>query len=156
MLAAATTPAAEYDEAEIKAAFVYNLLKFVELSPRVPLGNGTIRLCLLDVPNSSARPLRALNGRVAQGRRVDVADFAPGACHAVVTGEPLGRATLRALSEQGMLTIDGEGFVDQEGMVGLVNVSNRVRFEFNLASARRANIGIASQLLRLAARVIND
>lgn len=145
------------DEDALKAAFIYNLLKFIELPRGTAETPGTpLRLCLLGITENQERSLRMLNGRSAQGRTIAVIDYAANGCHAVFAGDSVGAARLRALAEQGVLTIDGPGAVDNEGMVGLVNLEQRIRFEFNLGSARRANIRIPAQLLKLAARIKPD
>lgn len=156
-LTAAPAQARDADEDSLKAAFVYNLLKFVEL-PRganEPAG-AALKLCLLDTSGNQELALRTLNGRAAQGRTISVVDYAANACHAVFAGDGVGIGRLRALAEQGLLTIDGPAAIDNDAIVGLVTREQRIRFEFNLNSARRANIRIPAQLLRLATRVRGD
>jgi hypothetical protein len=60
-----------------------------------------------------------------------------------------------AVAEQAsLLTVsDRLNFIDDGGMIGLIQVSGRYRFEINLASARRAGIHLGSNLLKLALRV---
>jgi hypothetical protein len=77
-----------------------------------------------------------------------------GACHLLVlmADAPEPR---RVLAEaQGTLTLgEGDGFVDAGGMIGILVVERRVRFDVNLEAARRGGIGLSAQLLRLARQV---
>jgi hypothetical protein len=60
------------------------------------------------------------------------------------------------LTNSGVLTVASmEGFVESGGgMINFIMEENKVRFEINLDAAKRANITIRSQLLRLAKKVI--
>jgi hypothetical protein len=157
LFTALSTFALDAEEEALKAAYIYNLLKFIEL-PRATQDSNlpTLRLCLLGASENQGRALRALVGRTAQGRSITVAEYGTTGCHVVYAGNEVGGARMRALAEQGLLTIDGADAIDNDGMVGLVNVDRRIRFEFNLISARRANIRIPAQLLKLATRVKAD
>jgi len=159
LIALAATPAhaRDADEDSVKAAIVYNLLKFVELPRGANEPKGVaLRLCLLDATVAQESALRTLNGRSVQGRIISVVDYAANACHVVYAGNGVGAGRLRALADQGVLTIDGPAAIDNEGIVGLVTLDQRIRFEFNLDSARRANIRIPAQLLKLASRIKAD
>jgi iron complex outermembrane receptor protein len=102
--------------------------------------------------------VRALEGKTVQGRAFEVrsAPTLPslGACHLLVlmADAPEPR---RVLAEaQGTLTLgEGDGFVDAGGMIGILVVERRVRFDVNLEAARRGGIGLSAQLLRLARQV---
>lgn len=149
-------------EAAVKAAFVYNFAKFVEwpteafASPQDP-----IRVCLFGNPDPFLVALGGIDGKSAQSRPVRVlkvaypAEFA--GCHIVVVGESESRRlpeTVRAALDQGSLALaEIEGFADAGGTIGLGVNNERVVFEVNLEAARRANLKLSSQVLKLARRV---
>ncbi len=64
-------------------------------------------------------------------------------------------AILNPIRTLGMLTVaDMPGFLEAGGMINFVIEDKKVRFEVNLAAAKRAKLQIRSRLLRLARRVI--
>jgi hypothetical protein len=163
LLALLTAPAtfAQYAEAEVKAAFVFNVAKFAEWpAERLPAG-APLRLCVLGTPGgpgSFGDALLALEGKTVHGRVLEVragttlAPLRP--CHLLVL-VPDAPEARRALAEaQGTLTFgDGDGFIDAGGMIGIAVAERRVRFDVNLEAARRGDIRLSAQLLRLARQV---
>jgi hypothetical protein len=151
---AGTSPAsAGQDSDGLKAALVFNILRFVDFAGGG--AGGKLRLCLpRDVEGRSA--LAALDGRSSGHRAIEVRTTAPGSaqgCDAIY----LGAASAGEISQvrrDGLLVIgDGSGFIGAGGTIGLVRMGNQVRFEVNNRSARQAHISISSKLLRLAARI---
>lgn len=71
-------------------------------------------------------------------------------------GERLERAlSLLRRNGRGVLTVgDCKGFVEAGGMIGLVTVNNKVRWEINRTAVRRSGVTVNAQLLRSAVRVI--
>lgn len=153
--AAAEPLAAEY---QLKAAFVKNIVKFVTWPPGT---TASLTLCLLveDPFNGAfAGPNDLGDGRSLAGRRIDKPQEA-GACQLVFV--PSGRRgeipeLLAALGAKPVLTIgDGEGMASEGLMFNFLVVAQKVRFEANLAPARRAGMTVSSRLLGLAKTVHN-
>ncbi len=64
---------------------------------------------------------------------------------------------LRPLLNEPVLTLaDSPGFLERGGIVNFVTVERKVKFDINMAGARRARLTLRSQLLRLARRVIDE
>ncbi|WP_205847964.1 YfiR family protein [Anaerohalosphaera lusitana] len=64
---------------------------------------------------------------------------------------------LKNTAEMHLLTIsDFPGFADKGGMINFVKSGRKVRFEVNLAVAKKHKLKISSKLLSLAVRVIQD
>jgi hypothetical protein len=62
---------------------------------------------------------------------------------------------LKSVEGNSILTVaDTQGFLEAGGIINLVMEENKVRFEINMAAAKKAKIQIRSQLLRLAKKVI--
>lgn len=152
------------DERKLKAALVFNFPKFVEWPPGADKYSGDpIRLCILGADPLSEE-LMALNSKKIGDRPLVVssAKEIEGVrdCQIVFIGASERaniEAVLKALKGESVLTIsDMDHFVESGGVIGLIEVDERVRFEVNLAAARSARLEISSKLLKLADKVIEN
>jgi hypothetical protein len=147
-------------EYEVKAAFVYNILKFVEWpQDKVSRGN-TIRLCILGrVPD--ATPFLALDGQDLSGKRLVVTHLTDRTelreCDVLfiaVSEERRLPQIMDALAGAPVLTLgDTEGFAQRGVVLNFYLVKDKVRFEINIEAARRSGFHISAKLLRLAGAV---
>jgi hypothetical protein len=144
-------------EYEIKAAVLFNVMKYVEWpAGSSPDHAAPLRIGLLgQIPFPQA--LTVLDGKTVQGRKVvvgPVSDTEAGSCHVLyVSSSEKGRYAeiLSALRGKPVLTVSEiDGFVQRGGIVNLVAEGNRVGMEINRDSASQAGLNISSQLLRLA------
>lgn len=158
LLLAGNAWAAEFDEYAVKAAYLYHFAKFVEWPPGVLAeADAPLRICIAgDNPFGDA--LAMITGKTAQGHPVEVRAM-PAAtgldpCHIVfISRLEQGRfkTVLDKLGRLPILTVsDIGGFAQAGGMIGLVEVEQRIRFDINLTTARQANLKLSSQLLKLA------
>lgn len=158
LLLLALTPAraapAEYD---LKAAFIYQISKFVEW----PASAAPPRLCVLG-GNPFGAALETLRGKPVNERKMEVKLLDMGAdireCTLLFIATPAERHLERiaAISRgAGILTIgDTEGFAKRGTMVNFYLENGKVRFEINLDVARQGGLKISSKLLSLA-RVVD-
>jgi len=155
------TAQAQEQEASIKAAFIFNFIKFTDWPLARLESSPVLQVCVLSVREPLRTALDALNGKTALKREIRLRTLesidAVNPCHVLVLGEvPVQRtAPLQRLAQaQSILTI-GEtvGFIDEGGMIGLLVLDNKVRFEINLETVRNAGLNLSAQLLRLALRV---
>ena len=147
-------------EYQVKAAFLYNFAKFVDW----PAGAGpsAFVLCILgDDPFGAGINVIAgkqIGGRVLQVRRLASADGAAACQMLFISGsesEGLARA-LAAVRNRPVLTVgDTPGFAERGVAINLYVEQSKVRFEINLDAAKRAQLNISSQLLKLA-RITKD
>lgn len=159
MLFAGVSPADTAEEDSIKAGFVLNFAKYTEW-PAAALGAGELRVCALATQPLSGR-LSQLQGRQVQGREIRLRTAArPDEwrdCHVLFVAageEPRMDLLLRTLGQAPVLTVgDGADFVEMGGMIGLKQRAGRIRFDINLAAARRAGLNLSSQVLKLADEV---
>lgn len=158
-------PAAEIStpsEYEVKAAFLYNFVKFIEW----PAGSfaddqSPLTFCVLgdDPFGKGFDPIRSktIHNRPVSIRHIDD-PAAAGACHLLfISASEQDRVDdlLGSLDNRGILTIsDMKKFALSGGMIAFVTVENKIRFEINIRSANRSGITIGSQLLKLARTVI--
>lgn len=148
-------------EYQVKAAFLYNFMKFVEWPGDSLNAAGTITLGILG-KDPFGEAIEEVRGKTAKGRRIAVAHLRTPEeareCDLLfVCASEKGRFTqiLKAVQNYRVLTVaDQEGFCQAGGMINLVSVKNRVGFEVNVAAATRARLRISSQLLKLARQVV--
>ncbi len=146
-------------EYQVKAAYLFNFLKFVEFpsesfdDPLAPFVIGVVG----DDPFGNALP-QVVIGKTVQGRDLVI--------HLYRTGEDLRGAhilfisaserkrlpmILSGLRGSSVLTVsDTEGFLEAGGMIQFLNENNRVRFAINADATSRANLKVSSKLMSLA------
>ncbi len=145
----------------VKAAFLYNFAKFVDWPDESFDGDEVpFTLCLLgEDPISPA--LKSIAGKTVRGRTLSVKNLdelsEAATCHVVFVSQSEQHRLAELVpyfQERHILTVsDMLDFARLGGVIGLVKVSNKIRFEVNLGAARRAGLTISSNLLRLAREV---
>ena len=146
------------DELDLKAAYIFNFIQFVEWQDADQGIDGEWPLCVSPF-SPLRRPLTALEGRPARkGQPIRVRLLDPAAlrqCRVLILHgsdiEPVLRA-LRALpSAHGILTVaDEPDFSAPEVMITLGQQRSRVVFGVNTNATARAGLTVSSRLLRLA------
>lgn len=143
-------------EDQFKAAYVFNFVKFVawpDAEPSEPL-----LICFVGAEGVYNALTSDIDKKQAGSRRVaalQISNTAPaGTCSALYIDAAI--ASDYALgNEPPVLTIsDAKGFVEQGGMIELFTENHRLRFLVNVHSARDAGLRISSDLLKLAAGVL--
>jgi hypothetical protein len=163
-LSAAASPAAgsaadpQFGEYQVKAAFLKNFVKFVEWPPPP---SAALTLCILG--EDPFKEALAGTDEVGGGRKLTYRRIASireaGGCQAVFVPFSQREALpeiLAALEGKPVLTVgDGEGMAGSGLMLSFLIEDQKVRFEANLAPARRAGLTVSSRLLGLARTVHN-
>jgi hypothetical protein len=143
---------------EVEAAYLSNFGRFVEW-PQKPNSGEPFDICVYGPDPFGPLLDGALRGENISGsplvpRRVAGTDAISG-CRILFISQSK-ETQLDALLPNlpGVLTVsDLPGFSRRGGMIEFVVEGNRVRFEINLAVARRAGLVLSSQLLKLATTV---
>ena len=154
-------PSSEY---LLKAAYLFNFAKFTEWPrPVFPGPGASLRLCVLG-HNPFGAALKALDGRTIKGRPIvtekirDAADSRD--CHVVFISAFENRhrdEDLITTAGRRALTIsDSPGFARAGGMIGLMTVNDRIRFEVNLVSAAKYGLKFDVRMLQLADAVYRE
>lgn len=147
----------------VKAAYLYNFAKFVDWPSQVfATANSPLTLCLVG-ENPFDGALNALAGKSVRERRLMIRDLqhsnSADDCHMVFISASEQEKLDYALAEfahKPVLTVsDIRGFADAGGMIGLVKMGQRVRFEVNIPALRQADLAVSSHLLKLA-RIIDE
>ncbi len=154
--AIAQPPAAE---AQVKAAFVYNFLKFVEW-PAESFASARDSLVFGIVGTSATAEAAAffLAGKQANSRPIAVrrmpADAPIIGVHAIFVGdvrESIQPQVFYEAASTNVLSIgEAKGFATRGGVIGLLVEDQKVRFEINPEAADSAQLKISSKLLALA------
>jgi TonB family protein len=145
---------ASQDERAIRAAYVFNLTKYVEWPPESQQlvigvignrGTGEFLQKLLHGRMSGSRPLQVkLSSSIA-----DLRD-----CNIIYLAEGLPKKTLAAIETmhfEGVLTIgETDTFPDEGGMIALVRLGDQVQMQLNPEAVERGGVKLDSQLLKLA------
>ncbi|HZQ91321.1 MAG TPA: YfiR family protein [Terriglobales bacterium] len=151
-------------EYEVKAAFLFNFLKFTEW-PEESAGGVhaplTIAVLGRDPFGKTLDQMLAdktVRGRKVVVRRVSSVDEAI-ACPIIFVGggnEHRLAELVKALEGRSVLTVgESSGFAQQGGVIALRVEDNKVRFDVNLQAAERARLTLSSQLLKLA-HIVNE
>lgn len=150
-------------EAEVKAAFVFNFIKFVDWPPSAFQSREDPVLLTILGNDPIGAALSSLDGKLVAGRRVVVRRVpslsGTERCHVLFVGaseKAALAAVLRGAQRWPVLTVaDFEGFPGKGGMIGFVRHNDRVGFEINEEAARRVGLTVSAKLLYLgkAARV---
>ncbi len=157
-LAAAPVLAAEaVSEQAIRAALVFNFIKFTEW-PATGTGEPHLRLCVATRDAAQVAAMEELGERQVRGQRLVVVRFAPQeSCGVIyVDSSQRWREILDKHTPGHTLSIGTyPGFAAEGGMVEIALQESGTRFDINLAAAKRAGLRIYPQLLRLARRVLD-
>lgn len=143
-------------DAAAKAKFVVTFARFVRWPSTAFAGSDSrLRLCVEHASPAVGEAFAAHEGMAVSGRVLTIS--APPAdlsgCHLLFVDASALRRTLPATAET-LLTLGAvDGFVARGGMVEIVNVDDSLRFDVNLRALRAAQLGLSSQVLRLARQV---
>jgi hypothetical protein len=148
----------EFSEYDIKAGFMYNFPKFVEWpGDTFSDANKAITLCIVGT-DPFGKALGAIDNKTVQNRRLEIKYTARSKdlkmCSILfISGSEKESVPqiLEMLKGAATLTIgDTRGYAQQGVMINFVMEQNKVGFEINTESARRAKLTISSKLLKLA------
>lgn len=156
----ATGLAAEINEAEVKAAYLYNFAKFVTW-PEQAFGSpdSPVVIGIVDRGRWSATVSHTIGTNTANSRRVTIRAINPNkpdltGCHMLYIARAESDSIpslLTAAKASPILTVsDAERFAADGGMIGFVRVDNSLKLEINRSRATEARLMISSKLLALA------
>ncbi len=152
---------------QLKAAFVYNFLKFIEW-PAEEENKDPIRIGLYGLSEEFGSELKKLQGKTVRSQVIEIVNLEsledPKSLDSlkVLILNPDDEAEQSWLKEQApkrseLLIIGEEKTVaDQGGMIDFYTQRDRVRFRINRKRLEQANLEVSSKLLRLAKIVTED
>lgn len=147
-------------EYQVKAAFVYNFIKFVTWPSGEASTGGAVRLCMLgDLPD--AAPFFDLDGQEIMGKRLHIVLLREPqearTCQILFLSSSLSRRlpeNLELVRGSPVLTVgDTDGYAQRGVMINMYIENKRVRFEINAETVGQAGLRISTKLLSLAGTV---
>lgn len=144
-------------ESAVKIGFLYNFFKFIDWPTSADTSNG-YHLCTTD-DNSLGNSLLALQDTTINNKPLNIKRGVSGKelknCHMVFIGaDEDASKSIRDLQGLAVVTVsDKPDFINQGGIIGLVQEDNRLAFEINLGVANAVDIRISALMLKLAKRV---
>jgi len=159
----AQAPARSASESQVKAAFVYNFVKFVEWPSEAFSDNrAPIIIGVVGEDSTTTAINQTINGKTANGRRLLIKRFsnyrAITYCHILFISSSQRDNVRQILAAIGpaVLTIgETESFAQMGGIINFTIVDDKLRFEINSTAAEKAGLRISAKLLSLA-RVIKS
>lgn len=161
---AAAARAQGANEYQVKAAFLFNFVKFIEWPAEAFSDDGApLVIGVVGQDPFGGYLDRAAGGKSVNGRQLLVRRFKWGedlrACHVlfVCSSERKHLAQIIArLRGATVLTVgDMDQFTQQGGGIHFVTEASRMRFEINARAAAQARLKISSKLLALARAIVN-
>lgn len=147
---------------KLKAAYVFNFLKFTHW-PATPRTKPVLTLCLANADSALEEAFSTLDGRQINEQRISVQRLSSleetAGCQVLYLQQGGAPISLRQLSRRnpGLLTIgDDENFLQQGGIIQLVEEQNRLQFDINLTQLQQADFNISAQMLKLARNARNN
>lgn len=163
LLSASRLVAQGASEPTLKAAFLYNFVKFAEWPAEVWAPNMPLTLCVLGDEAVQSELERSVKGHTVGERPLNVIpvsiDGALRSCHLLyVTGLDRRRLAhvIAQVKEAPVFTVsDTDAFAALGGISQLFVENGKMKFAINPASALRARLRISSKLLALA-KLVKD
>ena len=145
-------------EYEVKAAFLFNFVQFVEWPPESLPAGAPFRVCLSGENPFAGVLERTIAGEQAAGRPIQIDVVAPDAplatCQILFVPRsqaPRAGTLLRGIGAAPVLTVgESPRFVETGGLVNFVVEGGHVRFDVNADAAASRGLRISSKLLRVA------
>ena len=160
-LALSCAASAQPREHEVKAAFLFKFLSFVEFPQAVLPQNAPLTIGVVGAEELAAELEEIVAGRSVDGRRVQVSRVREGepwtGLHLVFFGRgeaPRLRELQRLAPQQPMLVVcEWDGALDSGAVVNFVRSEGRVRFDVALEHAERRGVRISPRMLAVARAV---
>lgn len=152
---ALTAPTWAADEADLKAAIVFNLLLFTDWPARAQPAPGAPWVLCVSPTHPAAAAFKPLHGRMLRGTRLALqswpaVDGAP-TCHAAFVGDfDVAGGADGPRPSPGLLLISDARSPPLAAAIVLQPRDSKLVFRINLAAARHAELRLSAKLLRLA------
>jgi hypothetical protein len=145
-------------ESEVKAAYLYRFLSYLEWPPPAVEGDASplvIGVMSADEVYDALKDIA--KGRSAQGRPIEVRRVKEGddslGIHLLFVGKPAAAILPQLASRNAIVVTEVDGALRRGAVINLVRMADHVRFEVAPAAAERKGVRISSRMLSVAARV---
>ena len=178
-IAFADTSSAKYKEYEVKAAFIFNFLKFIDWPEEKTAANNNKIIIGIIGEDPFGPATDVFKGKSIEEHKLLLTRFEGieqikkmpekeknkhldeiKTCHLLFicqSEQKQLRDIIEIVHDSSVLTIaDTDGFIEAGGIINLFTEENKIRFDINQAAAENTGLKIRSQLLRLAKTVITQ
>ena len=178
-IAFADTSSAKYKEYEVKAAFIFNFLKFIDWPEEKTAANNNQIIIGIIGEDPFGPATDVFKGKSIEERKLLLTRFegieqinkmpekeknkhldAIKTCHLLFicqSEQKQFRDIIEIVRNSSVLTVaDTDGFIEAGGIISLFTEENKIRFDINQAAAESTGLKIRSQLLRLAKTVVTQ
>lgn len=146
-------------EYQVKASYLYNFIKFVAWPDDLSGAERKFNLCVAGAERFG-HALDRIAGERVENREIVIHRLDRNAparalrCQMLfIAADTTDAASWATIGERGVLTIgETADFLKRGGIINLVEVQGRIRFQINQQAAREAGLVLSSRLLDLAAR----
>jgi hypothetical protein len=151
--------AAAQSEDQVKAAFLFNFVRYVEWPDEVfDQSESKVKICMFEAEAFGSVVSQIVSGKSVGDRKLEVESIENleevEGCHLLYLGSQTGEKHLELtsmLASAPIFTVsDSAGFAERGGMANFFRADNKMRFEMNPTAAKEARLKISSRLLRLA------
>lgn len=157
---------ADYESLEIKvkAAYLYNFLRFVDWPEEHPTH---ANICVYGINENYRSAFSSMATLSKKSQRITINMFPEddditklSACQIIFITDSAthkSKAIFEQIKDHQSLTVgESDSFISNGGMVNFVRIKDKIRFEINHDVAKAAGLKISSKVLRIAERVINS
>lgn len=149
-------------EDKIKAAYIYQFTQFVTWPDTIESLESSINICILgnEPITHQLKPLHLSkpNNQVIHIQFLQ--NIGNESCNILYIAKTKSRnlnAILKKLGNRSILTISSiPDFAKKGGVIGFINVNNKVRIQINRKTAQRANLKISAKLLEVSTLVSSE
>ncbi len=151
--------AKKLDEYAVKAAFVFNFIRFIQWPDTAfPSEDAPFRLCFIG-RDDTGKQFKVIQGKKNGKRSLNVNQSktlkTPETCDILFISKDvdpmLSKSLLEAVRGKPVLTIgESKNFTKQGGIINFFSKNNRLHFEINISGAKEQNLKLSSRLLNLA------
>jgi hypothetical protein len=153
----------DFPEAKIKAAYLFNFLRFIEWPPGSVIDT---HICVIGQKNGYQEAFKSLRSQSLNDQRIVIRELDDIdnpqtllSCQIIFLTSVAShrqKMVFNTLKGSKTLTVgENSGFVRQGGMINFIEKDSKIRFEINLRTANEAGLRITSKILRIADLVIN-
>jgi hypothetical protein len=163
----AITPAQESatNEYQVKAAYLFNFVKFVEWPANIfPSVDTPVEICVVGANPFGHALEDSIAGKIVDGRRVEIVHLSRGvelkSCQILfISSSEKAQIPeiLQKVAGASVLTVgDTSGFTKNGGIINFVLDGERVRFDANVEAAGQAHLKLSARLLTIARAVVGN
>ena len=149
-------------ESQVKAAYLFNFGKFVTWPSDQTASSDSFEICVIGKDPFGPVLDETVKGEKISGKKVSIRRISRigegRACNiAFISSSEESRlpGIIEEAARMHVLTVsDIPHFAERGGTIGLVNLDDRIRFEVNRTRAAQSHLGLSSELLKVAVKVI--